>query len=103
MGHSLTHPRFRGTLSVTLAGHFGPKVLGTRWPFTGVSRAETPKKSEKSLPGPFRDFFGTFSRLFPDSRETFSRLFPDFRGGLGPEGPGDFFQTFSGSRPERPL
>ena len=60
--------------------HFSTESLGTRWPFTGVSqalRARNPKKSEKclpggprdpprvwkksrkSLPGPFRDFFQT--------------------------------------------
>ena len=52
------------------------------------------KKSRKSL-------CGTFSRLFPGSRDffqTFSRL---FRGAPGPEAPGDFFQTFSGFRARR--
>ena len=78
--------------------------LGTRWP----SGPETLKKSEKSLsgppaPGPSRvwkksrkSLFGTFSGLFPDSRDffqTFSRL-------SGAPGR-DFFQTFSGFRARR--
>ena len=70
------------------------QTLGTRWPFTGVSRAlraQNPEKVCRKSPGAsgpgapeslekvskksFRDLFETFSRL--------SRLFPDFSQTLG--------------------
>ena len=77
---------------------FRPQGSGTRWPFTGVSRAlrarnpkevwkkspgpqapgpppESGKSLERVFPGPYRDFFQTL--------ETFSRLFPDSRGPQG--------------------
>ena len=78
----------------------------------GPSGPEIPKESEKSLPGPpalgsqkvwkksQKSPEETFSRLFPDFSdffETFSRLF----GALGPEAPGDFFQTLWGFRARR--
>ena len=48
-----------------------------------ASGPEVPKSLEKVSKMSVRDFFETFARLF---------------GTLGPEAPGDFFQTFLGSR-----
>ena len=94
-------------------------VLGTRWPFTGVSRAlrprETPKKSEKSLPGPEApgppeslekvwkksgESEKGLEKVPKDFFETFSRL----SGGPGAGGPGRLFSDFFGlSGPETPV
>ena len=78
---------------------------------------ETPKKSEKSLKKVLRprapprvwkksrkSLFGTFSRLFPDSRDFFQTrggprgLVSDFFGVLGPEGPRDPCKWPTGSQ-----
>ena len=93
------------------------KNLGTRWPFTGLSK--TPKKSEKSLPGPpapgppeslekvskkSRESVWKKSRKGPE--KTFSRLFPDSRGPRGRRPLETFFRHFRGfglGRLERPL
>ena len=81
-----------------------PRNLGKTniWPFTGVSRALRARNPEKvwnkagpreSLEKSRKSLFGTFSRLFPESRDffqTFSRL----AGGTGAGGFfSDFFQT----------
>ena len=68
----------------------------------GPSGRETPKKSEQSLPESLEKFSknsGKKSRKGPE--KTFSRLSPESRGTPGPEGLGDFFQTFSGFRARR--
>ena len=77
-----------------LSGAPGPKPEKVWKKSPGASGLGPPresgKKSRKSL-------FGTFSRLFPDSRDFFQTFFR-LSGALGPEAPGDFFQTFSGFR-----
>ena len=89
--------------------------LGTRWPFTGVSRAlgpETPKKSEKSLPGPeapgpppesLEKVKGpeSLEKVSKRSRKDFSILFPDSRGPRGLFS--DFLRASGPGGPERPL
>ena len=77
----------------SLSGPPGPKSPKS---LKKVSRGLRPRGPQKSRKSPEQ----TFSRLFPDFSdffETFSRLL----GTPGPEAPGDFFQTFWGSRAQR--
>ena len=112
----------------SLLRHFGWESVDHSQGSLGPFGPETPKKSEKkslpeppapgpprvwkrsrkSLSGPFRDFFQTFSRLFRDffqtlaggpgafqPQEIFGRL---FRGLSGPEGPSDPCKWSTGSQ-----
>ena len=76
-------------------------ALGTRRPFTGVSRAlrarnpeKVRKKSRKSLEKVWKKSWKGPERLFRD-------FFQTLWGVPGPEAPGDFLQTFSGFRARR--
>ena len=70
-------------------------VLGTRWPFTGVSRAlrarKTPKKSEKVSPGP-PSSLEKVSKESGESGKSLERVWRVWK--KSRKGPERLFETF---------
>ena len=100
-------------LAVEKKQHKHKLLLGTRWPFTGVSRALRARNPEKvwkkspraSGPGTPRESGKSLEnvrRVWKKSRKgpkkTCSRLFPDFFGVSGPEVPRDPCKWPTGSQ-----